>query len=217
MTIKASGGTVIRITDMGIYAERLKTLQREIPRLMRDSLEDALTNGDSGILAEIWRRTPQSDRARYAFRLASSLQLGDWKKDGSALKSGWRKKVETSDGKALLDRIDQYGQQRLRKAVFGGQDSFGIRGLRTEVSDTKAGFSIVVEDVPYARMIHEATYITGYWSGDSVRGIGDKYGGGWSTPGTTARFLTAPVAEKRDNIRTDVRNALAYRLEELMG
>lgn len=221
MSLQANGGTIIRIEDMKLYADRIKRLQNQLPRLMRDSIEDALTNGDSEILADIWKRTPQSDRARYAFRY-KAIGRGDWKKDGSGLRNGWRKKIEDDEtvsaqvGMDRLNRLDQYGQQRLRKAVFGGQDTYGIKGMRVATDRRSARFALVVEGVPYARRMHEAINIVDYWSGSTDKGIGDKRGRGWSTIGTGAKFLTDPVQEKKLDIRTDVRNALAYRLEEAM-
>lgn len=215
MSLQAKSGTIIRIEDMKLYADRIRRLQNQLPRLMRDSIEDALTNGDSEILADIWKRTPQSDRARYAYRY-KALDLADWKKDGSALKTGWRRKIGEANGNRALDRLDEYGQQRLRKAVFGGQDTYGIKGMRIATDRRSARFALVVDDVPYARRMHEAINIVDYWSGSTDKGIGDKKGHGWSTIGTGAKFLTDPVQEKKLDIRTDVRNALAYRLEEAM-
>ena len=209
MSLAYRSGTIIRIEDMGIYSFKLKQLRTEIPRLMRDSVEDALTNGESEILADIWNRTPQSDRYRYAFRY-KAIDLQDWKKDGSSLKSGWRKNF--SEGQ--LNRLDQYGQQRLRKSLFGGQDTYGIKGMTVKSDQHRASFTLS-SDLPYARRMHEAVDIVDYWSG-TEKGIGDKKGRGWSTVGTGAKFLTDPVHEKKMQIRNDVANALAYRLEELM-
>lgn len=215
MSIVAKGGTIIRIEDMKLFADRIKTLQGHIPRMMRDSIEDALTNGDSEILADIWARTPQSDRARYAYRY-KAIERDDWKDDGSALRAGWRKKLREANGSRAVDRVDMYGMQRLRKAVFGGQDTYGVRGMKVSTTYRSASFAMVVDSVPYARRMHEAVDIVDYWSGRTARGIGDKRGKGWSTQGTGAKFLTDPVADKKGDIRTDVRNALAYRLEEAM-
>ena len=215
--MKADGIT-IRINDLGEFANDLARLGASIPRIMQDSIEDALTNGRSEILADIWHRTPQSDRARYAYRYRS-INRKDWKADGSGLKSGWRQKIEGDErispwtANYRIHRLDEYGQQRLRKSLFGGQDNYGIRGLEVKTARKAASFSLVT-NLPYARRMHEATDIIDYWAGPTDRDIGAKRGKGWSTRGTGAKYLSDPVDNKRRIIRADVREALLFRLKE---
>lgn len=216
MSVQA-GGMVIRISELGEFADRLDRLKVSLPRIMSDSIAEALTNGQSEILADIWKRTPASDRYRYAYRY-KAIESGDWKADGTALKSGWRKQIRDANGQRALDRLDGYGMQNLRKAVFGGQDTYGIKGLVVKTGNGRASFTIQVrtDEAPYARRIHEATDITTYWA-SSKNAVGDKRGRGWSTQGTGAKFLTDPVNNKRALIRADVRAALYSRLLEVMN
>lgn len=207
---------VIRVSDMGDFKDRIGRMKASLPRIMSDSIAEALTNGRSEVLADIWKRTPASDRYRYAYRY-KAIEEGDWKQDGTALKSGWRKAIRDNNGQRSLDRLDAYGMQNLRKAVFGGQDTYGIKGLVVKTGNGRASFTIQVktEDAPYARRIHEATDITTYWA-SSKNAVGDKRGRGWSTQGTGAKFLTDPVDNKRAQIRADIRAALYSRLMEAM-
>lgn len=76
--IAERSGTIIRVSDMAEFGERLNSLRDAMPKLMVESIEDALTNGQSEILAKIWQRTPRSDRARYAYRY-KAIDRGDWK------------------------------------------------------------------------------------------------------------------------------------------
>lgn len=211
--IAERSGTIIRVSDMAEFGERLNSLRDAMPKLMVESIEDALTNGQSEILAKIWQRTPRSDRARYAYRY-KAIDRGDWKADGSGLKSGWRKKIGMANGIRSLDRLDEYGMDRLRKSLFGGQSHYGIKGLTVKSNRSFASFTIS-SDLPYAKRMHEATNILDYWS-PSERSIGSKRGKGWSTQKTGAKFLSDPVRENKGTIRTDVRMALAWRLQERM-
>lgn len=211
--IEERSGTIIRISDMKEFGDRLNSLRDALPRMMTDSIEDALTNGDSEILAKIWQRTPRSDRARYAYRY-KAIDREDWKADGSGLKSGWRRKIGMANGVRTMDRLDEYGMDRLRKSLFGGQAHYGIKGLTVKSNRSFASFTIS-SDLPYAKRMHEATNILDYWS-PSERGIGSKRGKGWSTHKTGAKFLSDPVRENKAVIRSDVQKALHYRLQEAM-
>lgn len=170
---------VVVVDDRGL-AVCLTLLSEDFADLAEDALTAAFLNG--GVLEDIWRRTPKSQRAKYAERIGLKFNP----KNGQ-LARGWRDKVTP----AQAERMDSYGQTRLANSLLpdGAHTDIDILGFRR----TSDGVEMTIaSDVPYAGRMHETDRPAegDYW----VPGNG---GFGWSTPGTGNRYIERNVDASR--------------------
>ena len=168
----------VTVDDRGLAA-CLRLLSSDFADLAEDALTAAFVNG--GVEMEVWRRTPKSDRAKYAER------IGESNRKGTGLKPGWRDRVTAEQA----DRLDSYGQTRLANSLLpdGAHTSIDVLGFRT----TSEGVEMTISsDVPYAGRMHETDVPAegDYWT----PGNG---GFGWSTQGTGNRYIERIVDAQR--------------------
>lgn len=168
----------VTVDDRGL-AMCLSLLSRDFADLAEDALTAAFVNG--GVEMEVWRRTPKSERAKYAERMG----VGFNPRNGQ-LKRGWRDEVTPKQA----ERLDSYGLTRLANSLLpdGAHTSIDVLGFRT----TSDGVEMrIASDVPYAGYVHEADKPAegDYWTPGSV--------GGWSTPGTGNKYIEDVVDVQR--------------------
>ncbi|MBO4797462.1 MAG: hypothetical protein J5494_01635 [Candidatus Methanomethylophilaceae archaeon] len=157
----------------------LDHLQKDFPDMVRDSLEDAFIH--SGVMEDIWRRTPKSERAKYGERIGVS------KRDGTGLVPHWRDKVT----KEQSDKLDAYGMTRLANSLLPSGVGTGLDQLGYQRTQIGWEFSIT-SSVPYAARMHETEKPAegDYWT----PGNG---GYGWSTQGTGRKFIEDKIDPDR--------------------
>lgn len=168
----------VTVDDKGMAA-CLRLLSEDFADLAEDALTAAFVNG--GVMEEVWRRTPKSQRAKYAER------IGESNAKGTGLKRGWRDRVTAEQA----DRLDSYGQTRLANSLLpdGAHTRIDVLGFRK----TSDGVEMTIaSDVPYAGRMHETDRPAegDYWT----PGNG---GHGWSTPGTGNKYIEGVVDANR--------------------
>lgn len=200
----------VEISDPFLLAERLDKLQADWPGIAEQAMKDALVS--SKYLQEAWRRTPKSNRARYASAYAG-VELRIRKKGDpnnpsqweASLPSDWRKraveyhvKKATQSGRERftgptmrgMDQIDRYGLGRLSNSILPRQDGSVFQVSRTSSSVTLS----LSTSLEYAARVHEAKKpIEGdYWTPGKDHG--------WSAYGTGNKFLEKPYRDLQDKI-----------------
>ena len=155
----------------------LELLSQDFPALAQEALEDAFVNG--GVLEDVWKATPKSERAKYAERIDPDLvryRTGVDGRDSASLARGWRKRVTPEQA----EKLDEYGQTRLASSLLPSLSGLDQLGFRTTSSGVEFSIS---SSVPYAGRMHET----------SVPAKGDYWApgkrGGWSTAGTGAKYI----------------------------
>lgn len=200
----------VEISDPSLLADRLQRLGEDWPDIAEKAMKDAMVN--SKYLQEAWRRTPKSNRARYASHYAGvNLRIrekGDPNDPSSwkvSLPSDWRKKAvqyhvksKTKGGRERftgptmrgMDRIDSYGRGRLSSSILPHRDGsdFTVRRAKGHI------LLILSSSVEYAARIHEAKRPAegDYWTPDKTHG--------WSAYGTGNKYLEKPYQELQDKI-----------------
>lgn len=174
-------------------ADTLDRIQRDFPDMVRASLEDAFLN--TGILEDIWRRTPKSERAKYGERYGVS------KRDGSGLKKGWRSMVTPEEA----EQLDSYGLTRLANSLLPSGVGTGLDQLGFRRNELGWSFSIT-SSTPYAAKMHETDKPAegDYW----IPGNG---GHGWSTAGTGNKYIEKNI--DADKIGRTLAESMARRLK----
>lgn len=198
----------VRIDDMGKLSEMMQQLGRDWPDIMEDAFGKATIS--SGYLGDVWRRTPKSDRARYASTYrnvkTSIKERGEdnrpetWKMN---LSSGWRKQMmkgvdgdeATSKRQRSIARIEEYGNERLANSLLpDGQRVSSFRIHRT----AKNIMMTLSSSVPYALRMHETEKPAEgqYWT------PGQRYG--WSSGKTGNKFLEKPYIDHKEALAKEV-------------
>jgi len=169
----------VTVDDRGLAA-CLRLLSEDFADLAEDALTAAFVNG--GVMEEIWKRTPKSQRAKYAERIGLKYNPRN-----GQLARGWRDQVTPEQA----EKMDSYGQTRLANSLLpdGAHTGIDILGFRK----TSDGVEMTISsDVPYAGRMHETDRPAEgeYWT----PGNG---GFGWSTPGTGNKYIERIVDVQR--------------------
>jgi hypothetical protein len=168
----------VTVDDEGLKV-CIDVLSEDFKDLAEGALTAAFING--GVMEDVWRRTPKSQRAKYAER------IGESNAKGTGLKRGWRDRVTPEQA----DRLDSYGQTRLANSLLpdGAHTRIDVLGFRKTADGVEM---TIASDVPYAGRMHETDKPPegDYWT----PGNG---GHGWSTQGTGNKYIEDIVKPER--------------------
>lgn len=194
----------VYVNDLGELASALSRLADEWDSVMERAMREALLR--TGYFGEVWRRTPKSDRGRYAsqyrnvtLRITSKGSQDDpstWK---ASLRSNWEsmmmRGVEGTTAidrrQRSIDRINEYGMKRLANSILpkgASDESLQVRRRAGAIE------LVLSSSVPYAARMHEAVKPAEgeYWTPGKRTG--------WSAARTGNRYLDKPYEDLQDKI-----------------
>lgn len=218
------------MTTYRVQVESLDELSAMLGRLAdgwQDIAETAMKRAlvNTKYLQEAWRRTPKSNRPRYASRYAGVglkvKQRGD-ANDPSGWKYGvssrWRQQAadysvrQAEAGRKVraptargMDRVDEYGRERLARSILPRVDASAliVRRTQTELRLTLAS------SLDYAPRVYlaEKPAEGDYWTPGKDSG--------WSAYGTGNRFLEVPYEQLQDKILQRFAKEIDRQLKEI--
>lgn len=191
----------------------IRSFSERKEEVLTEAMVGALVN--SPFLDDVWRRTPKSERARYAEMMGLKV---NWS-NRAQIESRWKDKIlgdESVSPATALDRykrLEAYGNSNLAKSIQPWGQKRSAHDLESHVSHSNGIVSFSLwSNLPYARRVHESEVpASNVWRPGQKRG--------WSVRGTSGHFLygtpDSPVEKYRRRLMAEIgRNILTHHIWE---